>query len=498
MAGSINVHPISDGDDNDTFSFECTFRLKVLDAATGEPVTDAFAEQPTIDIDILNRRGVHPFRVLRARTINFTHSQMADFSFDVHNLRTFVPADDDTEENRSLTSTYVCTEEFIHQAKKPEVLLSADNTTEFHKIHHSDSRYICTKSAGNEYAQRALITNLDGVLEIPIPFTSWLTGSKIKVKLRDHVMLKAEEGYDPQQLKASETSAGKTPSNNGHKALGIELRNNPMDNQWFATGGGAEKQFADEIEFETSPLDWDDIDATVWVVRRAQEASTIVSNDLLPTPSGTYHQNGILIHYNSGYYLSEKRGTATHLCRDAFNANENKYMMMAQMALWILKRINGASGTLGYHYHIDYTGSIYRSRDDTLRANHAGFSREPNAVTARENDVSEPRTVTQTISSPRNSLNRSYVGIDLLGNHRAGYHYTDQQHWYLDRLIENIMSRNSNISWYEILGHDESRAAYKAAHPASAVPDKADPGAALRGGAQSMELLRGRHGATFE
>ncbi len=59
------------------------------------------------------------------------------------------------------------------------------------------------------------------------------------------------------------------------------------------------------------------------------------------------------------------------------------------------------------------------------------------------------------------------------------------------------MSRNSNINWYEILGHDESRTAYKNANPSSTVTDKMDPGAALPGGAQSMEFLRGRHGATF-
>lgn len=497
MAGSIDVHPISDGGDKDTFTFECTFRLRVIDAATGELVTDAYAEKPSGDIDVLNKRGVHPLRVLTGRSISVTHPHMSEFSFDVHNLRTFVPADDDTEENRSLTSTYVCTDEFFHPAEKEEVLANTDGTTVFHKIHDSGNRYVCTSSKGTEYAQRALVTNLKGVLEIPIAFKNWLMGTKINVKLRDYVMLKAEGVYEPEKLKKSEQDDGKTASKNGFKAFGVELRNDPVNNEWWATGGGEDKQFSDEIEFETSPIDWDDIDATVWVVRRTLEASTIVSNDLLPSPSGTYNQNGILIHYNSGYYMSEKRGSATRLCREAYLANENKYMMMPQMAMWILKRINGASGTLGYHYHLDYRGVIYRSRDDTLRANHAGLSRELTTVIARENDVTSPRTVTQPISSPRNSLNHSYVGIDLLGNHRNNYHFSAHQVWYIDRLIENIMSRNSNISWYEIFGHDESRAAYKAANPSSPAANKPDPGAALPGGAHSMEFLRGRHGATF-
>ena len=126
---------------------------------------------------------------------------------------------------------------------------------------------------------------------------------------------------------------------------------------------------------------------------------------------------------------------------------------------------------------------------------HSGKSREPDTVTAQENFTATgpPREVTHIYDSPREALDKSHIGINLLGHHsEARYHFTARQHWYLDRLIENIQSRRPDVEWHTILGHDENRAAYKDAHPGTTEHDKADPGAALAGG---MIRLRGRHGA---
>ena len=496
MTDPIPVHPRES--DNDTLSIECSFRLKILDAATGEPVTDAYAISPTVDQSILDRRGVHPFRILNNRSITITHGQMADFSFDTKTLRTWKPGDSSSAGNKSLSSTWTCVNEFFHSSDPPETFTNADATAVFERVDGQNESYVCISSNGTDYARRSLVSNRHGILEVPIPLTEWITGTTIKIKLRDHTMLVAEDSRDPEQLQASETAAGRDSSTNGHKALGVELRNQPTGNEWWSKIGADEKQFQQEIEFQTSPLDWDNIDATVWVVKRIQEASVLVGNDLLPTPTSSYSgPSGVVIHYNSGYFMSEKRGAATRLCREAFSAGENDYMMRTEMALWILKRINGNSGSLGYHYHIDNRGFIYRSRDDSRRANHAGHSREPTTLTARQNDTENPATLSHTNNSPKSYLNSKYIGIDLLGNHREGYHFTDQQRWYLDRLIENIRSRHTAIHWYNIVGHDEIREAWNTANPNNTKAAKADPGAALTGDAQGMELLRGRHGANF-
>jgi len=240
----------------------------------------------------------------------------------------------------------------------------------------------------------------------------------------------------------------------------------------------------------------------VWAVRRVKPLSEVVPAANIAAGSGNNSRAGIMIHYNSGYYMYEKRPDKDHrvLCRDAYSSAENRYMMNVKMALGILKNINdayeaeaNATGRLGYHYHIEPSGAIFPAVAESLNVWHAGKTREMSTVLATENVEANPRTVTQAMASPKNNLNSSYIGIDLLGSHFDGYHYSTHQHWYLDRLIENIRSRIPAIPWYRIQGHDETRAAHNAI-AATPEPAKADPGAALNGG---MTKLRGRHGAVF-
>ena len=100
MANPISVHPVAGDADHDTWSVEFTYRVQVLDAATGEPVTDAYATSPTVPADVLRKRGVHPLRVLNTRDVTFRNSSMTDFNFGVRDLKTFVPAADSTESSR--------------------------------------------------------------------------------------------------------------------------------------------------------------------------------------------------------------------------------------------------------------------------------------------------------------------------------------------------------------------------------------------------------------
>jgi hypothetical protein len=497
MAGEIAVQPVAQESGRNSYAIACTFRLRLLDAATGQPVTDACAVKPTVDQAVLNQRGTHPLRVLGERNVGFKGTGIDDFEFGVRNLRTWTPAASSTATQPRLQATWTCTREIIHPHESGAVLASGDGSSLFMRVEGSPERYVCARAAGTTYAQRDLVSDRRGVLEIPVTFRQWVSGVSLTVKLRDYVILPAQGSFAPENLTASETAAGTAASPNGHAALTITLAGDPAGNDWRATAGGGERKFDDEHVFAMPPLARAVIDATAWAVRRVRNATALVAGAVLPgAAAGGCTRQGLMIHYNSGYFLSEKRGAVTRLCREAFTSGENDFMMLPHVALWILKRLNGAGGHLGYHYHLDRDGAICISLADSARIHHAGHSREPNAVSARENVVLNQRTVSHDFAAPRANLNNHYVGVDLLGHHVAGFGYTGHQHWYLDRLIENIRSRCPGVQWHNILGHDEVRAAYRT-HVDSTKPAKEDPGAALRGGAQGMELLRGRHGATF-
>lgn len=496
----IAVHPI-EGSVWDSLSIEFSFRMRVLDAATGEVLQSAYAEKPKADKAILERRGAHPFRVLEPRRVQFTDgnadaTQRLDVEYDVQNLRAFVKDDaTSTKEKKSLKESWKVVPEFFQPHTDKERVASADGKTVFVHVDASTEQYVCIKDASKTYAERDLITDRDGLLHVPLPFLDWLQGTTYKFKFRDYVLLEAKGDLAPEKLIEKETKEGKSASINGHKAMKIALEGDPLTNGWTATVGTTKGTFVDEFSFTSSACSFEEIDVTVWAVRRVKRLSDIMPAADIANGSGTNSRTGIMIHFNSGYYMYEKRPDFDHkvLCRDAFTNRENRYMMNVKMAMGILKSLNGTNGSLGYNYHIEEDGTPLLAVDETLKISHAGYSKEASPVVATENVDTTPRTVSQTIASPKSGLNSSYIGIDVLGNNNAGYHYTAAQLWYLDRLIENIRSRVTTLPWYRIQGHDEVRAAYNAT-AATAQAAKADPGAALDGG---MTKLRGRHGAVF-
>ncbi len=521
MAGPIPVpvHTAEKKDGQDSFTIDCTLRIAVLNAATGQPVTDAYVTKPAMTAklqQILDRRGVHPFRVLDARSVTFINGTNFSDSLGVEDVYIWEVDSSSTEKQKKLKITPKSTGEFIHQAATPEVL--AGGTDTFIKINGTGERYIKSRTGTKDHVLRDLITNTKGILEVPISFGDWLANTEVTIRFRDYLVVKAEGVLAPDNLIASERAAGKTPSENGHKALNVALTLEPSANNWKAGPASQQQTFQNELGFK--PVEWGkEADATVWVVRRVQQATTLWP--VVAGGTGTYVRRGIMVHYNSGYYMTEQRGTTNRLCREAFTSEENDYMMRPAMALLILQHVLPGN-VLGYHYHIGREGAIYIAARENASAPHAGDSREPDSVTARENVDTNPRSTTHNIANPRGNwnttLNSSYVGIDVLGTHEAArYHYTPHQLWYMDRLIENIRSRNPEIHWYNILGHDEARQAfigeygspngnpasqimsgqmkYKCVHGTSTkwVAKKGDPGAAIDG----MDLLRGRHGATF-
>jgi hypothetical protein len=482
MADAISVHPVRRRRDRDTLAPARTLRLRVLDAATGKPVVDAHAESPVVDAAVLDRLGIHPFRVLSERSVVFGRHGISDFSFGVRSLRAWVPVPGAGRGGKRLEQSWTSTGEIVHPSVRGGMLQATDGSALFFRIDARDERYVLVRDGGALHARRDLITNRKGLLELPLPRADGR--SRLTVKLRDHLMLVA-------------------PARARRRALAVELRGDPLDNRFWLTGGEQERPFVDEIELEIPSGDGGGaVDATVWVVRRIRPADVLVPADVLPevAPGGCTRQ-GVTIHYNSGYDMSERRGGAARWCREALRSGEDDHMMLPQMVLWLLKRSNGDAGTLGYHYLVDRRGTVYRAVAETSRVSHAGLTREPDQVTARENVDAAPRTIAHRIDRPREALNRSHVGICLVGHHDPGYACTAEQHWYLDRLIENLRARCPEIVWSTIVGHDEARAAWRA-HRGITDPDaeprpKTDPGAALRGGAQSMVLLRGRHGAAF-
>ena len=85
---AIAVHPVHEND-QDSHQLSFTFRLRVLHVATGQPVTDALADEPLVDERVLERRATHPLQVLLGRRPVFSHKQTGTFSFGVHELVTF-------------------------------------------------------------------------------------------------------------------------------------------------------------------------------------------------------------------------------------------------------------------------------------------------------------------------------------------------------------------------------------------------------------------------
>lgn len=485
---NIEVQPVgSDTEQHSAFHLDLTLRVRVLDVVTGRPLARAYATKPVIGADTLGALGKHPLRVLNPRDVKFTNPSTGDVTLEVKSLRTFVPEPLGSSPVSALKASWQCTPEFIYT--KPGRLISA-NGSHFQRIDDSEDRFVCIKSAGATYAERALVTTDEGILEIPLGGRDWLAGKTLELELRDYMIIEAKDDYD---------------ADVPHGELVVSLEGAPKENGWKLGRNGSKVAFEKSIEVEIPAvvgLPWhlwnssrDEVEVTVWAVRKVLKYSGTAKTTPTDRPEGTAPK-GIIIHYNSGYYMKEKRGRGTVLCRKVFDGSErsvlrdNDLFGSPELALQILKKL--FKPTVGYHYHVARNGEIWFVVDEDKRAFHAGKSREP--VTTQCQTVGDDGAATthiHTRTSPSEGLSNAYIGIDVLGYHSsATFHFTENQRWYADRLIENIRSRYDDVVWYNILGHDEARAAYKTAHPASTSPDKTDPGAALAGG---MVGLRGRH-----
>lgn len=487
----IPIHPVETEKEQDSYYLDLILRIKLLDITNGKPITDGYAIKPVISSSIFQRYVRFPLRILNTRIVNFTNSDTGNFAGQFKTIRVFAPSSGSNPPT-ALNLTWQCAPEFIH-LKEDGHILSDTRGNIFQQIDSSDERYICVKSSETKYCEPALITNKFGVLEIPINYSDLVNNSSLKIEFRDYVIAKAEGEFSPVS---------------GHDPFDVSLTGNPIDNIWSAKKGSEILTFSNQIDLSVSftglashliNVATNKLDLTLWAIRKVKRCDSSACTGFNNRPAGATVL-GIVIHYNSGYYISECRGSGSVLCRNIFDNgnntcyNDNKYFSSPELCLQILKKLF-TSGKTGYHYHIDRNGEIISVVDEDKRVYHSGKSREPLTVIAEKNSGGATLTTSHTSAMPTEQLDNNYIGINLTGHHNpAKYHFTDHQHWYLDRLIENIRSRRSEIEWYSILGHDEVRGAYIVAHPSTTEMVKTDPGNALAGG---MRQLRGRHGANF-
>lgn len=473
-------------EEHDTYTLERTFRVKLLDVVTGEPVRHAYADQVKVDgavrdyTQVLENRGSHPFRVVNAKNQTFRAKDGGDwhnFTIPLYCLKKWKKS---AGSENQLQTTNEHSLEFFDDVDYADILATADGNL-FHPV--TAERWICTQTGSGDdatrYARRDLITNADGILEIPSSFADWLTGANYMIRFRDFMCVLAAEEFAPDVLE------------NGHKSLDIKLSGKdgkkPIDNHWIAKAGGVEKEFVSEIEIDASIVEFGHVDAALWVVRKVKElpdgAKQTTNNRAGNNP------RGIVIHYNSGRFVQEVRSGPNKWCSDALDDGEDEFMWHPEMPHRLLKALRGANTSVGYNYHVDRQGHIWLAADDALRTGHAGTSTEPNepVQATRNGGAIVDDVATHAFTNQSSAINTRYIGVDVIGyDVETRYHFTATQEWYLDRLIENIRYRHNHddnlvdIPWYRVLGHEEVKST------------KADPGAALSGG---MEGLRGRHGA---
>lgn len=525
----IAVHPVDNATEHDAIHLDLFLRVRVLDIATGQPVTDAYAIRPEVDPRTMKRLAMHPFRIKEKRDIELVWVDKK-FKKDARGrtvldkeekkgcvvkfktLRTCIADPPSVVPPKKFVWTWKCVPEFFHGKPRGTSVLDGKGNV-YEPVHGDDKTFVCVKKEGKVLAERSLITNVDGILEIPVSMQDLFDGKEVVIEFRDYCCALAEGPFSPEV---------------GHKTIGVSLDSSPNDNNWVMKAGGGTRKFEKTLTHKPRfhPLfglmDWVDrakIDLTLWVVRKVKEcdseARTLSSGPRADyknvtverrgrrvtkrVPAKIYPPRGIIIHYNSGYYISEKRGEGAKALTKVFNDHENDYMLWSETALQILKalRPSGKGSRSGYHYHIERNGQIVRVVDEELLTGHAGTSREKKTVGAEENvnPGKTPRRTAKTIASPVDGVDKEYIGIDMIG-HDANekHHFTEPQLWYLDRLIENIQARRPEVKWYYIQGHDEVVEAWNDEHVEDQRTPKNDPGAALHGG---MDRLRGRHGATF-
>ncbi|MBD3332317.1 hypothetical protein GF356_05670, partial [candidate division GN15 bacterium] len=146
-------------------------------------------------------------------------------------------------------------------------------------------------------------------------------------------------------------------------------------------------------------------DVTLWAVRKVKECqSDVRTNGTSRRGAGV---RGVVIHYNSGQFISERRGRGTVLLRNALDESganclsDNTYWGASELCLRILAQLDRRR-RLGYHYHLERNGEIVATVDEEQRTNHAGASREPDTVEAeRSGGAGAPQTNTHTNNRPR-------------------------------------------------------------------------------------------------
>jgi hypothetical protein len=538
---ATTVHPVEATSEYDVHVLDFLWRIQLLDVVTGEPISNAPVEMvdpaEISDQAVLDRLGRHPFQVVNKKNLVFVADGINDITIPIKTLVKFKSATTSAgvPDNLELAPWEYVAEVF--SAKPGGCIFEDDAGGIYYEIDSDQPRYVCVRTGEKAWAQRILATNADGILELPVPYRCLSGSLKIKFNFRDYMVIKAEDGFDPK---------------NGHLNFSVHLNpgGNPSlcENQWmakikpestaFLSAAGIDtqdKKFRDEICLDLGSRELAEHqvhemlaepDLTLWAVRRTVRSTSPAKTK----PSAPFRNppSGLVIHYNSGFYLSQKQGSQKRLCREALVAGQNDFIWHPEMPIYILTFGIGNAHS-GYQYHIARDGQIIQVVEDKFVTGHAGNStRELSWVSA-----SQPGDVTPLNYSridPREKLDWFSIGIDVIGfslgeSARQGisvgsgtqemFGYTPRQIWYLDRLIENLQARYSGINWQSIIGHDEARLAYIEenadldVHGNKKVGDKSrtgeilsyyvkekkenfkgDPGDALPGG---MDELRGRH-----
>ena len=109
---TIEVTPVVADDPGYTsLQVDTTLRIKILDLATGRPLSGAYATKPIVHPFTLNLLGKHPLQVLGERDVTLWHSSMGDMTLKVKSLRTYVPDPLEADPVTKLKQTWQTTPE---------------------------------------------------------------------------------------------------------------------------------------------------------------------------------------------------------------------------------------------------------------------------------------------------------------------------------------------------------------------------------------------------
>ena len=210
--------------------------------ATGRPLKAAVAVQPETTAKLqaqLDTRATHPFIVEDEAPIQFRRSMdYGDYEVSIKALRV---AERSVKRGKTVfsTLTWRVPECFVPKRDALPIITNAGN----HYVELDDRKklYVCVQTGDGKLARRALITRLDGVLEIPLTPDQWKKGTTLTLKLRDYKVLDVKEAIEPAEY---------TPS--WEK---VTLNGKPVDNDWKLKTADGEVSFKDETTLEIGPED---------------------------------------------------------------------------------------------------------------------------------------------------------------------------------------------------------------------------------------------------